>query len=89
MKKNIWVVDFSKKAKKQLQSLDPPIQKKIIEYLEKSAEGDPNRFGYNLTEDKVGLWRYRVGDYRILCEIHDHVLEIWVVRVGHRKDVYD
>jgi mRNA interferase RelE/StbE len=49
---------------------------------------DPRRFGRPLTGDLKGLWRYRVGDYRIVAAIEDNRFVVLVVTVGHRRDVY-
>ena len=50
---------------------------------------DPRSKGKMLVGDLKGFWRYRVGDYRLICRIHDEELEILVVEVGHRKEIYD
>jgi mRNA interferase RelE/StbE len=49
---------------------------------------NPRQLGKPLQGDKGGLWRYRVGDYRLICEIQDERITVLVLRVGHRKDVY-
>jgi len=57
--------------------------------FEKIATNEnPRRFGGPLRYDLTGLWRYRVGDYRIVCEIQDNVLIVLIVRIGHRRKVY-
>ena len=53
------------------------------------GKDDPREIGKALSGDYSGLWRYRVGDYRIVCELKDKVFRVLVVRVGHRKDIYD
>ena len=75
----------------ELQRLDRQAQKEIVAYLEKriATKEDPRRFGKPLRAQLLGLWRYRVRDYRILCQIKDDILHVLVVSVGHRKDVYD
>ncbi len=62
-----------------------------FDYLDERVAGDqdPRRFGKGLKADLVGLWRYRVRNYRILCQIQDGELLVLVVAVGHRKDIYD
>jgi len=47
------------------------------------------RFGKALSREFAGLWRYRIQNYRIICHIEDHKLTVLVLRVGHRKDVYE
>ena len=85
-----WAYRFDERALKDLKKLGKPAQRDIIAYLDErvAGEADPRRFGKGLKADLVGLWRYRVGDYRILCQIQDGVLLVLVVAVGHRKDVY-
>jgi mRNA interferase RelE/StbE len=86
-----WSIEWDDKARKELKKLDPYIQKEIFSYLHtRIAETEnPRIFGSALSENKAGLWRYRIRDYRIICEIEDHTLVILVVSVGHRKEVYE
>lgn len=80
----------SETAKKQLKKLDKSIQKKIIEYLEElSGLEDPRTRGKGISSNLTGLWRYRFGDYRLICEIKDEILTVEVVRIGHRREIYD
>ncbi len=85
-----WDYKFDDRALKELKELGPQAQVEIIAYLDErvAGEGDPRRFGKGLKADLAGLWRYRVGDYRILCQIRDAELYVLVVAVGHRRDVY-
>jgi len=73
------------------QLLGHSAQRDIIGYLDErvASNADPRRFGKGLKADLAGLWRYRVGDYRILCQIKDQELLVLVVAIGHRKDVYE
>ncbi len=50
---------------------------------------DPRSLGHRLVGPLAGYWRYRVGDYRIICDIQDRLVRVLVVRIGHRRDVYD
>lgn len=86
-----WTVEFDDRARKELRKLDATAQKKILRYLRKriATELDPRRFGKPLSADKVRLWRYRIGDYRLVCQIEDDKIVVLVLRVGHRKNVYD
>jgi mRNA interferase RelE/StbE len=91
-RKNLgWKISWDERALKELSKLDKATQRKIFKYLtERIAKcEDPKAFGKGLLYEKFGLWRYRVEDYRIVCRILDQQLEVLVVRVGHRKDVYD
>ena len=85
-----WVYRFDERALKELKKLGHPARRDIIAYLDDRVEGvaDPRRFGKGLKSDLLGLWRYRVGDYRILCQIRDGDLLVLVVAVGHRKNIY-
>jgi mRNA interferase RelE/StbE len=85
-----WVYRFDDRALKELRKLGKQAQAGIISYLDErvAGDGDPRRFGKGLKSDLAGLWRYRVGDYRILCQIKDGELLVLVVAVGHRRDVY-
>ncbi len=62
----------------------------ILAWIRKNLEGcdDPRRFGKPLVANHAGKWRYRVGDYRIMAEISDETITIFVVNIGHRKDIY-
>ena len=83
-------VVFSDKAKKFFLKLDKPIQKQIQKFILKlEGMSDPRASGKMLVGNLLGFWRYRVGDYRLLCRIVDKELVITVVEVGHRKEVYD
>lgn len=84
-------VVFSEKALKTLKKLDRYTALLITAWIRKNIEGctDPRLHGKSLTGDKAGQWRYRVGDYRILAEISDERVTVLVLRIGHRKDIYN
>ena len=86
-----YKVLFSEKAKKQLKKLDKHIYSLIIGWLEKNIDGseNPRIHGKGLVENRSGQWRYRIGDYRIICEIKDEEVIVLVLEVGHRKSIYD
>lgn len=85
-----WVYNFDQRALKELKKLGKQDQRAIIAYLDERVAGseDPRRFGKSLKADLAGLWRYRVGDFRILCQIRDGELLVLVVAVGHRRNIY-
>ena len=87
----IWKIEFDSDVEKDLRKLGHTAQKKIITFLkEKIATGyDPRVHGKALTGNLIGLWRYRVGDYRIISKIEDDVYTVLVIKVGHRKEIYD
>ena len=81
---------YSDKALKQLKKLDKIANARIVDYMDEIAVlKNPRERGKALVGNFAGFWRYRVGDYRILCRIQDDVLEILIVEIGHRKNVYD
>jgi len=86
-----WSYSFDERALRELQKLDRQVQRNILAYLDKriAVPEDPRRFGKPLRAGLAGLWRYRVRDYRLICQIKDQCLLVLVVSVGHRKDVYD
>ena len=87
----VWRVEFDRDAARDLRKLDTQAQRHILRYLREriATEEDPRRFGHALTGDLKGLWRYRVGDYRIVASIEDNRFVVLVVTGGHRREVYD
>ena len=87
----VWRIEFDSDALEELSKLDREAQKRILRYLRKriATPEDPRRFGKPLRKDLRGLWRYRVGDFRIVCEIRDAILLVLVIRVAHRSKAYD
>lgn len=85
-----WTVEISPFAQKQLARLDRPAAARIIDWLDDRIEGckNPRHFGEALTGDLAGLWRYRIGDFRVICEIHDARLVVLALSIGHRRDIY-
>lgn len=86
----MWKVEWDSKALKEAKKLDRNARKKIVDYLENRVlkSQNPYQYGKALTGDKAGIWRYRVGNYRILCLIEDRNFIILVIAVGHRKNIY-
>ncbi len=87
----VYKVVFTEKAKKELKKLDKPIAALIVGWLEKNIEGcnNPRVYGRGLIGNKYGQWRYRIGDYRAICEIQDNKVIVLVLEIGHRKDIYE
>jgi mRNA interferase RelE/StbE len=86
-----WIIDYTESAKKKLRKLDKQVAVRILDFMdERIAElEDPRAIGKALTGPILGAyWRYRVGDYRILCDIQDKLLRVLVIEIGDRKDVY-
>ena len=86
----MWKVEFTQDAAKDLRRLDNSVQQQILRYMqERVATGDdPRRFGKPLRGDKKGLWRYRVGNYRIICLLEDEKMIVLILRIAHRSHVY-
>ena len=81
---------FTNKARKQFLKLDKPIQNRISKYMDEVASlSNPRARGKGLSGNLSEYWSYRIGDYRIIARIQDDILQIEVVKVGHRRDVYD
>lgn len=86
----VWRVEFDRAADRDLRKLGAEAERLISRYLRERIAGsdDPRRFGHALTGDRKGLWRYRVGDYRIVASIEDDRFVVLVVTIGHRREVY-
>ena len=86
-----WTINITSKALKSLAKIDHKQVLKIRHFLETdlSAMPNPRTLGKALQGDLKGLWRYRVGDYRLIAQIQDNELVILVIEIGHRKDVYN
>ena len=80
---------YSETALKEFKKLDHPVQKQIKKYMDEVGNlANPRTRGKALTADFTGLWRYRVGDYRIVCDIQDELILITVLRIAHRRKIY-
>jgi mRNA interferase RelE/StbE len=82
-----WAVKFTSAAEKQLSKLDRPVQRRILDFLETFTQRNPRVKGKALRGD-AHAWRYRAGDYRIVCDLVDSERVVYVVRIGHRREVY-
>ena len=86
-----WKIEFSEPADRQLNRLDPQQSRRILEFLlgRVAKLEDPRSVGKPLQGPHFGeLWRYRVGDFRIICKLRDEVLVVLVVQIGPRKVIY-
>lgn len=86
-----WKIEYAETAVKSLKKLNKSDATKIIKYLNErvSTRDDPRTLGKALRGNLGELWRYRVGDYRVLCEIKDNQLIILAAEIGHRKNIYN
>jgi mRNA interferase RelE/StbE len=87
----VWTIEYDQAAVKDLKKLDRQVQREILDSMGKcigQAE-DPRSFGKPLRHSKFGLWRYRLRNYRIICQLQQAKLIVLVVAVGHRSVIYD
>lgn len=86
-----WRIEYTDEALKQLAKLAKPDAKRILDYMDQrvATQTNPRGLGKALTGQKFGaFWRYRVGNYRVICDIQDGILRVLVLGVGHRAKVY-
>ncbi len=86
-----WTIEYAASAQKPMRRLDPQVRRRIRDFLSTriASLDDPRQLGEALQGARLGgLWRYRVGDYRILVEIKDEIVTVIVIGVGHRGEVY-
>ena len=85
-----WTIEYTTTARSQLRKLDRKAARRVLDYIDVRVArlGDPRSLGKALAGPMGGLWRYRVGGCRVICEIRDRALRVLVVRLGHRRDVY-
>ncbi|HFI0787318.1 TPA: type II toxin-antitoxin system RelE/ParE family toxin [Streptococcus suis] len=86
----MYRLEYSKKAQKQIKNLDRQIQRLLFAWIDKHLEGTENlrANGKGLTGNHTHEWRYRIGDYRLICDLQDDKLVILALEFGHRKDIY-
>lgn len=84
-------VELTDRVIKQLKKLDKHMSALIIGWIEKNLDGceNPRVHGKGLTANRTGQWRYRIGNYRLICEIKDEEVLILVLEVGHRREIYN
>lgn len=87
----IYNVETTPRFEREFKKLDRYTQRMIKAWIEKNLIGchDPRVHGKGLTANRSGQWRYRIGDYRLLCEICDNELVILALTIGHRRDIYN
>jgi mRNA interferase RelE/StbE len=86
-----WKVEYSPAALRHLKKIDRSIAAEILAYMDNRVAGadEPSDFGKSLRHAKFGLWRYRVRDYRIICQLDARRRVIVVQAIGHRSTIYD
>jgi len=85
-----WTIEYTDTARRQLRKLDKPSARRILDYVEQRIAPleNPRSLGKALRGPLGDLWRYRIGEHRIICDLQDWQLRVLVVRVGRRKDIY-
>ena len=85
-----WTIEYADTAMGQLRKLDKQTARRIVDYMDERIAGleDPRSTGKALTGPLGGLWRYRVGDCRVICDMQDGALRVLVVLVGNRREIY-
>jgi mRNA interferase RelE/StbE len=85
-----WVVELAKSAEETLDRLDKVAQKRIQRFIRERLipAADPRQLGKALAGNHAGKWRYRVGDYRLICQIEEARLTLLIIKIGHRSNIY-
>jgi mRNA interferase RelE/StbE len=86
-----YEIEFDPGALKDLRKLDRPVQQRLVGFLKQRVAvlDDPRELGEPLAGARLGnYWKYRVGDWRIICDIQDRRIVVRVLRVGNRREVY-
>lgn len=86
-----WTIEYAKSVQKLAKKLDPVVRMRIRQFLEErlAIHENPRELGVALKGHTLGgYWRYKVGDYRVICDIQDERLVVLVIDIGHRSKVY-
>jgi mRNA interferase RelE/StbE len=85
-----WRIEITRTAEKHIAKLDRVAQKSIYHFLRDrlAPSENPRQWGKPLHGEKRGLWRYRVGDFRLICDIQDEQITVLGLEVGHRKEIH-
>ncbi|WP_037588077.1 type II toxin-antitoxin system RelE family toxin [Stenoxybacter acetivorans] len=86
----VWTIDYTDTAKKQLHKLDKQTACRIVDFMDTRIAilDNPQQTDKALTGSLGDFWRYRIGDYRVICDIQDGALRVLVVQVGNRRKIY-
>jgi mRNA interferase RelE/StbE len=85
-----WTIEYAETARMQLRKLDKVAARRIVDFMDTrvAPSDDARALGKALKGSLGDLWRYRVGDYRVLCDIQNNVLTVLVLQIGNRREVY-
>lgn len=85
----VWRIEYADAASRVIRKLDRQQAKRILDYMDhRVAVADPRQLGAAMVGDRAGQWRYRIGDYRVICQLIDDRLVVLVIDLRHRRDVY-
>jgi mRNA interferase RelE/StbE len=86
-----WTVEYDPRVEKDLKAIDRPVRREILDYTDTriAVNEDPRHFGKPLRHELRGLWRHRVRDYRIICDIREQTRVVFVLAIKHRSTAYD
>lgn len=84
----MWTISFTDKAEKDFSKLAPEIRKRIDKAIEEKLLVNPDRYLIGLIGELSDLYKFRVGDYRLLCTKENKKLLVTVIKIGHRSEVY-
>ena len=86
-----WRIEFDPAARRELEKLDKSVSARILKFLHVRVANldDPRKIGERLKGPLREFWKYRIGDYRLICSLKDDRLVVIVLHVGHRREVYD
>ena len=85
-----YKVEYLPQVYKTLEKMDKYTKRIIVEWIEKNLVDceNPRLLGKPLSANRIGQWRYRIGDYRVIAKIEDDKLIILVIAIGHRREIY-
>ncbi len=87
----VWTIEYDVAVRKSVEKMDRQMRQRIKTFLQERIAGleDPRQSGKALKGSSLGnFWCYRVGDYRIICDIQDRRLVVLVIEIGHRREIY-
>lgn len=84
-----WTIDYSDTALRSLRNLDRQTARRILDFLDRriAVSENPRQIGEALVGPLSGYWKYRVGDYRIICDIQDSRVTVLVLKIGNRREI--
>ncbi|MEI6398576.1 MAG: type II toxin-antitoxin system RelE/ParE family toxin [Pseudomonadota bacterium] len=86
-----WIIEYSARALRSLRKIDKTTQQRIVDFMDNrvAVHQQPLSLAKPMQGKFSGKWRYRVGDYRLICSLEDQKMVILVIEIGHRSDIYE